>query len=267
MPKPRRIRARRARARQLDLRQRYRQKDLPAEHIGIVTIEDPFTPAGYLTPEGELSAEARLAPAQHADGSIAEGMPGWAPPRRPTMVVVRALKDDPVGRMHSRRQIDEAQYSAARAYQQAADRSMLGSVKSVDLSRTRVSGIVAADPLPPHRQRAMKALRAAEDALLRRHGFEGLGLCRSVLIDRQSVEQMARLRGAESAREVSFWTGLFRHCLNVLALTFGFANSTRRPYRAKWVDGKDPAEDAGRHAIDGELADPTLRRGRTNGRG
>jgi hypothetical protein len=265
MPKPRRIRARRARARQRshDLRNRYRQKDLPAEHLGIATIEDPFTPAGYLTAEGELSAEARLAPAQHLDGSVAEGAPGWAPPRRPTMVVVRALKDDPVGRMHSRRQIDEAQFKAARAFQEAADRSMLGSVKSVDLSKTKVSGIIAGDSLTPGRQRAMAALRKAEGALVSRYGTEGLGLCRSVLLDRQSVEQSAKARGAETDREIWFWARLFRRLLDVLALVFGFASSTRWRYRPNGHAEQDPAQDPQRHAIDGEIYDPALRKGRS----
>jgi hypothetical protein len=38
------------------------------------------------------------------------------------MTVFVALKNDPVGRMHSRHQIVEAQYRAARAFQEAADR-------------------------------------------------------------------------------------------------------------------------------------------------
>ena len=143
---PKKRRAKRARARQrprYDLRHRYREQDLPIEHIGLATIDDLFTPAGYLDAEGNLGAEARLAPAQHHDGTVAEGAPGWTPPRRPTMTVFVALKDDPVGRMHSRHQIDEAQYQGARAYQQTADRAMLGAVRSVDLTKTKVSGVIS----------------------------------------------------------------------------------------------------------------------------
>lgn len=163
-------RAKRARARQrprYDLRHRYREQDLPIDHIGVATIDDPFTTAGYLDTEGNLDAAARLAPAQHPDGTVAEGAPGWAPPRRPTMTVFVALRDDPVGRMHSRKQIDEAQYKAARAYQQPADQATLGAVRSVDLSRTKVSGGQAPDPLTPGRQRAMERLRAVEERLAR----------------------------------------------------------------------------------------------------
>jgi hypothetical protein len=261
--------AKRARARQrsrYDLRQRYRKQDLPVEHIGVAQIEDPYTPAGYLDAEGNLSAEARLAPAQHRDGTVAEGAPG-SPPRRPTMTVFVALKNDPVGRMHSRHQIDEAQFKAARAFQEAADRATLGAVRTLDWTRTPVSGGIAPDPLPEGRQKAMKWLRVAEEAVMRRHGAEGLALARAVLVERQSVEQTARLRGADSDREVWFWARLFRRCLDCLALAFGFATSAYRPPRLNGHGEQDPAEDPGRQASELELVDPQLRQGRPNGRG
>jgi hypothetical protein len=87
-------RAKRARARQrprYDLRQRYREQDLLTEHIAVAVIEDPYSQAGYLDTEGNLSAEARLAPAQHLDGSEASGAQEWVPPRRPMMTVVMVL--------------------------------------------------------------------------------------------------------------------------------------------------------------------------------
>jgi hypothetical protein len=254
-------RAKRARARQrarYDLRDRYRERDLPVEHIGIAQIEDPYAPAAYDT-EGNLDPAARLAPVQHADGTLAEGQPAWTPPRRPTMTVIRALRDDPIGRMHSRRQIDEAQYSAARAYQELVDRTTIGAVRSVDLSKTKVSGVLASDPLTPGRQRAMQALRVAEQRVANRFGLEGLSVTRAVLSDRQSVEQTARSRGASSPREMSFWTGLFRRCLDVLAAAFGFATSTYRPRPLNGHAEHDPALDRGRMASELELADPRLR--------
>jgi hypothetical protein len=184
------------------------------------------------------------------------------------MTVIRALRDDPVGRMHSRHQIDQEQYSAARAYQELADTATIGAVRSVDLSKTKVSGVTAPDPLTPGRQRAMAQLRAAEQRVANRFGLEGLSVTRAVLSDRQSVEQTARSRGASSPREMSFWTGLFRRCLDVLAAAFGFATSTYRPLRR--LNGHaegDPAEDRDRHAGEDELANPRLRAGRANGRG
>jgi hypothetical protein len=229
MPKGR-VRAKRARTRQrsrYDLRHRYRERDLPVESIGVAQIEDPYTPAAYLDVDGNLDAEARLAPARHGDGSIAEGAPGWTPPRRPTMTVIRALRDDPVGRMHSRHQIDEAQYQAARMFQQAADRATLGAVRSVDLSKTKVSGGLTPDPLSDTRKQARAQMRHAEERVARHHGLEGLGLMRAVLLERQSVEQTAKLRGAETEREIRFWSWLFRACLSVLAMAFDYATSER----------------------------------------
>ena len=158
-------RAKRARARQRsshDLRQRYRKQDLPIEAVGIATIEDPYTQVGYLDAAGNLDAAARLAPAQHSDGTVAEGAPGWTPPRKPTMTVFVALKDDPVGRMYARHQIDQPQYLGAREYQKTADAAMLSAVRSVDLTRTKVSGGAPPDMLTPGRQRAMARLRIAE---------------------------------------------------------------------------------------------------------
>jgi hypothetical protein len=121
-PSPKRLRrAKRARARQrprYDIRDRYRKGDVPAaSHIGVLTIEDPYAQAGRVDPDGTLQIDARLEPYQHADGTVAEGAPSWSPPPRPLMTVIRALKDDPIGRMHSRHQLDESQYQAARAFQ------------------------------------------------------------------------------------------------------------------------------------------------------
>jgi hypothetical protein len=263
--------AKKARARQrarYDVRSQYRQGDVPVQNIGVLTIEDPYAQAGRIDSEGNLRIDARLEPYQHADGTTAEGAPAWSPPRRPLMTVFRALKDDPVGRMHSRRQIDEAQFQAARAFQEAADRATLGAVRTLDWTKTPVSGGIAPDPLPEGRQKAMKWLRVAEEAVVRRHGTEGLGLTRAVLCDRQSVEQTARLRGADSDREVWFWARLFRRCLDCLALAFGFSTSTRRPPRLNGHgEPDDPAEDPGRQASEAELADPRLRSGRANGHG
>src|SRR6516165_8993220 len=105
-----------------------------------------------------------------------------------------------------------------------------GAVRSIDLTKTRVSGGLTPDLVTDGRKRAMEQPRTAEERVARRYGTEGLGLTRAVLVKRQSVEQTARLRGAESDREVWFWTKLFRRCLDVLAAAFGFSTSAYRPW-------------------------------------
>lgn len=253
-----RQRAKRARARQRprhDVRGQYRQDDLPVTHIAVATIEDPYTEPGYLGTEGQLDVSARLAPFQHSDGTLSEGALGWTPPRRPTMTVIRALRDDPVGRMHSRRQIDEAQFKGARAYQQVIDQAQLGTLRSTDLTKTRVSGGLQPDPLPDRRRKAMERLRAVEQRLAYRYGAEGLGLTRAVLCGCLSVEATARQRGAETDREVWFWS-----C--------SFPEMPRRPgRRVRFLDSAVPAaaaERAGR-ARPGARSGTAGRRPRSGG--
>ncbi len=78
-----------------DLRQRYREHDLPFQNgVAAAIFEDAYAPAGYVDAEGNLDARARLKQIRHSDGSIAEGAPGWTPPQRPLITAI-ALKDDP----------------------------------------------------------------------------------------------------------------------------------------------------------------------------
>jgi hypothetical protein len=93
MPKPRRIRARRARARQRshDLRGRYRAGDLPdSGNLAVVSVEDPFSgDTAYLDRTGDLDAAATLEPVRHANGTMAGGAPAWAPPARSRVTAIR----------------------------------------------------------------------------------------------------------------------------------------------------------------------------------
>jgi hypothetical protein len=265
----RRIRGRRARAKQRprgrDLRDQYREADLPlVGHLAVVTIDDPYP---------SLEVGVRLKQAQHPDGSTAEGAPGWTPPPRPRIAVIASLKEDPIGRMAARHQIDRAQFLGAREYQELYDTTQRGTVRTVDLSKTKVSGVLPADPLTDRYQRASQWLRRVDRAVVERHGSVGLALVRAVLCERIPVEKTARAYGAASGREKRNVAWLFRQVLNVVAKVFGFSTSTARPYQAP-VDGTgdgglDPADDPARHADAGDLADSRLRsaRGRANGGG
>ena len=83
---------------------------------------------------------------------------------------------------------------------------------------------------------------------------------------RVPVRSDHRLRGANSERETRWFAVLFRKCLSVLAVQFGFDSSTRRPLPLLNRDGAaDPAADRSWHADAAELVDPGLRRGRANG--
>jgi hypothetical protein len=264
-------RAKRARARQRprghDLRGQYRESDLPSGHLHILTYEDPYEPAARIDSEGNLDVTARLEPARHADGSEAAGAPGWTPPRRPLVTVVANLKDDPLRRLFARRQIGQPQFLAGRMYQEHHDAAIITSVRSVDLSKTKVSGGLPAEPLTERQRRAAARLRSIEGSVQRRYGDVGLWLVRLVLAERRPLEATARQAGATSARETSSVCWLFRKCLDTIAVATGFMSGVRRPYRSNGHAELDPADDPARMADADEIMDPRLRSARANGRG
>src|SRR6516165_1991915 len=259
----RRIRGKRARARQrdrrgLDLRPRYREADLPATaHIAVASFEDPYQPAGRVDRAGNLDVEARLEPVRRRDGSLSEGAPAWTPPERPVLTAIVNLREDPIGRMHARRQVDEAQYSAARAYQQLYDRATIGTLSPADPSRIRVDGGKAPDPISAVRMAAATRLRSVEGTLKDWHGHAGLSLTRRVLTGGKSVDKAARDFGANSEREARFWGLLFRKCLDVLAKALGFASSAKRSTRPRrgQYDSAPDANEPSLHADADDLSD------------
>jgi hypothetical protein len=268
MPSPRSVvhkkrRAKRARARQRprghDLRGQYRESDLPSGHLNVLTYEDPYEPAGRVDPEGNLDVTARLEPARHADGTMAEGEPGWTPPRRPLVTVVANLREDPLGRLYARRQIGQPQFLAGREYQECHDAAVITAVRSVDLSKTKVSGGLPAEPLTERQRRAAAKVRSIEASVLRRYGDVGLWLVRLVLAERRPLEATARQAGATSARETSSVCWLFRKCLDTIAVATGFMSAVRRPYRSNGHAETNPADDPGRHATEDEIFDLKLR--------
>jgi hypothetical protein len=270
MAPPRKLRAKRARARWRekrghDLRPQYREGDLPSTaHIAVATIENPYAEAGRVDRAGNLDVEARLEPVQHHDGTLSEGQPAWVPPERPTLTAIVNLREDPIGRMHARRQVDAAQYHAARAYQRLYDCATIGNLSPADPGRVRVDGGRPPDPISGQRMAAAKRLRSIERTLADWYGFAGLSLVRAVLTDNKSVDRTARDFGARTEREQRFRGLLFRKCLDALAQALGFATSARRPRhpRLNGGGGVPDIADSTMHASVGDLADSRLRSGR-----
>jgi hypothetical protein len=188
------------------------------------------------------------------------------PPPRPTATVVVNLREDPIGRMRARRQVDAAQYHAARAYQQLYDRATIGALSPADPSRIRVDGGRMPDPISAARMAAATRLRSVESTLQGQHGYIGLTLTRSVLTGGKSIEKSARDFGASSERDVRWWGHLLRRCLDVLAKALGFASSTKRPKRPRRVqyDSAPDASEPSLYADAGDLSDLRLHRGRPN---
>jgi hypothetical protein len=142
-----------------DLRPRYRPGDLPpAPDLAVVEFDDPYAPSGWVNPDGTLDPNARRRPARHDDGTVAEGEPEWTAPPRPRVSAVARLKEDPLGRMFARHQLDRAQYLGGREYQQLHDATQVALVHSIDWAKTKVSGGRHFDPLTDTRRRAGRKL-------------------------------------------------------------------------------------------------------------
>jgi hypothetical protein len=259
-------RRQRPRPGQHDLREQYHEGDLPSGRLSVLTIPDPYSRAGHVDAEGNLQVAAELKQARHADGSVAEGAPGWTPPRRPLITVIADLRSDALGRMWVRRQISEPQFLAGRRYQTCHDAAEIGSVHSVRLDQPYVSGCQLPDPLTDRQRVAAAKLRAIEAAVRKRNGANGAWLVRTTLGERYSPETAARMAGATTAREVRMCCQLLYRCLTTIAVAVGLQSSSRRAYQPQLTDGRDPGEDLARHADASELMDPRLRRGRVNGR-
>jgi hypothetical protein len=133
---------------------------LDVGRLAVVSFDDPYEQAAWPDAHGARDVTARLRPVGHADGSFAEGQPAWEPPRKPRVTAVANLRGDVLGRMFARHQISEPQFLGGRASQTHHDASQVGSIRSVDLEKTRVSGGLLADPLTDRQKKAAARLRA-----------------------------------------------------------------------------------------------------------
>jgi hypothetical protein len=70
---------------------------------------------------------------------------------------------------------DQSQFLAGREYQQAHDASVIGSMRSVDLSKTKVIGGPMAEALTDRQRLAAARLRSIEAKALTRYG--NVGVC------------------------------------------------------------------------------------------
>lgn len=213
----------RARQRAHDRRHLYRNDDLPRHaQIAVVQIEDPYAPAARVMADGSAEAHARLEPYVHNDGTTAEGAPSWTPPPRGMITVVQSLKNDPLGHMKARNQIDDAGFQAGREYQRCYVLTRIGSIRAVDMGATVTSSGNISGGLTDTQRHAAKLLARIDRLIVDEHGREALLLIRDVLGECLPIELAARHRGAVSDRETRWWGRLFRKGLDVIAIGFGF---------------------------------------------
>ncbi len=143
------------------------------------------------------------------------------------IVALRSIRNDPLGRLHSHRQIDEAQYQGGRAFQNDWERAERGP-QAVDPTREYVDGAGTREPVTEAQRKAVLRLNRVEREL----GADGAALVREVLIQGMTMEQIGHRRGLRTQRWNDYFARRFRECLDRLALIYGFATERRGSHKS-----------------------------------
>src|SRR6266404_6308545 len=138
------------------------------------------------------------------------------------IVALRSIRNDPLGRLHSHRQIDEAQYQGGRAFQDDWEKAERGP-QAVDPTREYVDGGRGREPITERQRKAVLRLNRAEREL----GADGATLVHEVVILGLTMEQISQRRGVTGQRWIDYLAKRFRECLDRLALMYGFATERR----------------------------------------
>jgi hypothetical protein len=142
------------------------------------------------------------------------------------IVALRSIRDDPLARLHTHHQIDEAQYQSGRAFQQDWERAERGP-RAVDPTREYVDGGQMREPITEGQRKAVLRLIRAEREL----GADGSALVHDVLVHGLTMAQIGEKRGLRTQRWKDYFARRFCECLDRLALIYGFA--TERPIPVK----------------------------------
>jgi hypothetical protein len=134
------------------------------------------------------------------------------------IVALRSIRGDPLGRLHSHHQIDDAQYRGGRAFQNDWERAERGP-QAVDPTREYVDGVQTREPITEGQRNAVLRLNRAEREL----GADGSALVHDVLIQGMTMQQVAERRGLQTQRWRDYLARRFQECLDRLALVYGFA--------------------------------------------
>ncbi|WGD54821.1 hypothetical protein QA641_13420 [Bradyrhizobium sp. CB1650] len=140
------------------------------------------------------------------------------------IIAMRSIRSDPLGRLHSHRQIDEAQYRGGRAFQNDWERAERGP-RAVDPTREYVDGTRTPEAVTESQRQAVLRLNRVEREL----GTDGAALVHDVLVLGLTMDQIGQRRAVRTQRWNDYFARRFRECLDRLALVYGFATETGTP--------------------------------------
>lgn len=149
------------------------------------------------------------------------------PAQEDRIIVMRALRDDPLAMMHARGQIDDAQYRAGREFQRFHEVTAVGEVRSIDLSRQRVDASVRRHGVTDRQMIAIYQLKRLAAVL----GDRIFSLVEAFLVRRHTLTQIAAacgLNASPDSRDVRRLGKEIRGALDVIAVDQGYANAARQ---------------------------------------
>jgi hypothetical protein len=135
---------------------------------------------------------------------------------------LRSIRNDPLARLHSHHQIDEAQFRGGRAFQDDWEKAERGP-RALDPSREYVDGGQFREPITESQRKAVLRLNRIERDL----GADGSALVHEVLILGMTMEQVIERRGLGGQRWMDYFARRLRECLDRLAQAYGFATEKR----------------------------------------
>lgn len=132
----------------------------------------------------------------------------------------RSTRNDPLARLHSHHQIDQAQFMAGRAYQRDWELAERGA-QAIDPTKEAVDGGRMPEPLSDSQGKARMRLVEIERVL----GRTMHKVAHSVLVDGMSMEVMAlRVFGRHGELASKYYGRMFRDALDVLAVEYRLAS-------------------------------------------
>ena len=135
------------------------------------------------------------------------------------LIVMRSTRCDPLARLHSHHQIDDAKYHGGRAYQHDFETAERGP-QAMDPSKEYVDGGLPAEAITEAQRKAVVRLARVNRAL----GQNGSAIIHAVLIQGMSMEQVGVSRGLVSESELKYLGRRFRESLETLAVEYKFAH-------------------------------------------
>jgi len=143
------------------------------------------------------------------------------------IVALRSTRGDPLAKLHTHHQIDEAQFRGGRAFQNDWEKAERGP-RAIDLTRERVDGGQMREPITEGQRRAVARLNRIEHEL----GSDGTSLVHEVLILGMTMQQVGERRGLVTQRWKDYFARRFQECLDRLALFYGFNAPARIPVKS-----------------------------------